>query len=47
MLFKKAIEQIKFIENLDRAGNNAAMFFFIEEIKNFFLSFSQGTLKVS
>ena len=41
----RAIEQINFTVNLDRAGNTT-MFFFIEEAKETVLDFSQGTVKV-
>ena len=41
----RAIEQINFRVNLDRAGNTT-MFFFIEEAKETVLDFSQGTVKV-
>ena len=41
----KAIQQINFTANLDRAGNTT-MFFIIEEAKETVLDFSQGTLKV-
>ena len=40
----KAIQQINFTANLDRAGNT--MFFIIEEAKKTVLDFSQGTVKV-
>ena len=36
----KAIQQINFTENLDRAGNTI-MFFIIEEVKENILDFSQ------
>ena len=39
----KAIQQINFTANLDRAGN---MFFTVEEAKETVLDFSQGTVKV-
>ena len=42
----RAIEQINFTANLDRAGN-IIMFFIIEEAKETALDFSQGTVKVS
>ena len=42
----KAIQQINFTANLDRAGNTT-MFFIIEEAKETILDFSQGTVKVS
>ena len=41
----KAIQQINFTANLDRAGNTT-MFFIIEEAKETVLEFSQGTVKV-
>ena len=41
----RAIQQINFTANLDKAGN-AAMFFIIEEAKETVLNFSQGTAKV-
>ena len=41
----KAIQQIKFIGNLDRA-ENGTMFFIIEEAKETVLDFSQRTVKV-
>ena len=41
----KAIQQINFTANLDRAGNTT-MFFIIEEAKETVLNFSQGTVKV-
>ena len=41
----KAIQQINFTANLDRAGNTT-MFFIIEEAKENVLEFSQGTVKV-
>ena len=41
----RAIEQINFTVNLDRAGNTT-MFLFIEEAKETVLDFSQGTVKV-
>ena len=40
----KAIQQINFTANLDRAGNTT-MFFIIEEAKETVLDFSQGTVK--
>ena len=39
----RAIQQINFTANLDRAGNT---FFIIEEAKKTVLDFSQGTVKV-
>ena len=41
----RAIQQINFTANLDRAGNTA-MFFIIEEPKKTVLGFLQGTVKV-
>ena len=41
----KAIQQINFTANLDRAGNTT-MFFIIEEAKETALDFSQETVKV-
>ena len=41
----RAIQQINFIANLDRAGNKT-IFFIIEEAKKTVLEFSQGTVKV-
>ena len=41
----KAIQQINFTENLDRAGNTT-MFFIIGKAKETVLDFSQGTVKV-
>ena len=41
----RAIQQINFIANLDRAGNTT-MFFIIEKAKETVLDFSQGTVKV-
>ena len=41
----RAIQQIKFAVNLDRAGNTT-VFFIIEEAKETLLDFSQGTVKV-
>ena len=41
----RTIQQINFTANLDRAGNTA-MFFIIEEAKETWLGFSQGTVKV-
>ena len=41
----KAIQQISFTGNLDRAAG-ATMFFNIEEAKETILDFSQGTVKV-
>ena len=41
----RAIQQINFTANLDRAGNTT-MFFIIEEAKESVLNFSQRTVKV-
>ena len=41
----KAIQQINFKANLDRAGNTR-IYFIVEEAKQTVLDFSQGTLKV-
>ena len=41
----KAIQQINFTANLDRAGNTT-MFFIIEEAKETVFEFSQGTVKI-
>ena len=41
----RAIQQINFTANLDRAGNTT-MFFIIEEAKETIFKFSQGTVKV-
>ena len=41
----RAIQQINFTANLDRA-ENTTMFFVVEETKETFLDFSQGTVKV-
>ena len=41
----RAIQQINFTANLDRAGNTA-IFFIIEEAKATIFEFSQGTVKV-
>ena len=41
----KAIQQITFTANLDRAGNTR-IFFIIEEAKEIVLDFPQGTVKV-
>ena len=43
--YPRAIQQIDFTANLDRAGNTT-MFFIIEEAKETVLDFSQGTVKV-
>ena len=40
----RAIQQINFTANLDRAGNTT-MFFIIDEAKETVLDFSQGTVK--
>ena len=41
----RVIQQINFTANLDRAGNTT-IFFIIEEGKEKFFVFSQGTVKV-
>ena len=41
----RAIQQINFTANLDRAGNTT-IFFIIEEAKETVSEFSQGTIKV-
>ena len=41
----KAIQQINFIANLDRAGNTR-FYFILEEAKETVFEFSQGTVKV-
>ena len=41
----RAIRKITFTANLDRAGNTT-VFFIIEEAKETFFKFSQGTVKV-
>ena len=41
----RAIQQINFTANLDRAGN-ATIFFIIEEAKETIFEFSQGIIKV-
>ena len=41
----RAIQQINFTANLDRAGNTT-IFFIIEEAKETVLDFLQGTVKV-
>ena len=41
----KAIQQIKFTRNLDRAASST-MFFIIEEAKETVSGFSQGTVKI-
>ena len=41
----RAIQQINFTANLDRAGNTT-IFFIIEEAKETIFEFSQGTVKV-
>ena len=41
----RAIQQINFIANLDRAGNTR-VYFILEEAKETILDFSQGTVKV-
>ena len=41
----KAIQQINFTANLDRAGNTR-IYFILEEAKETIFEFSQGTVKV-
>ena len=41
----KAIQQINFTANLDRAGNTR-FYFILEEVKENIFQFSQGTVKV-
>ena len=41
----RAIQQINFTANLDRAGNTR-FYFILEEAKETILDFSQGTVKV-
>ena len=41
----RAIQQINFTTNLDRAGNSR-VYFILEEAKETILDFSQGTVKV-
>ena len=41
----RAIQQINFTANLDRAGN-ARIYFILEEAKETVLEFSQGTVKI-
>ena len=43
--YPKAIQQINFTANLDRAGQRA-MYFIIEEAKETVSDFSQGTVRV-
>ena len=40
----KAIQQISFTPNLDRAGNTR-IYFILQEVKETVLDFSQGTVK--
>ena len=42
---RKAIRQVNFTANLDRAGNKR-IYFILEEAKETILDFSQGTVKV-
>ena len=42
---RKAIQQVNFTANLDRAGNKR-IYFILEEAKETVLDFSQGTVKV-
>ena len=41
----RAVQQINFTANLDRAGNTR-IYFILEEAKETILDFSQGTVKV-
>ena len=41
----RAIQQISFTENLDRAGNTR-IYFILDEAKETVLDFSRGTVKV-
>ena len=41
----RAIQQINFTANLDRAGNTS-VYFILEEAKETILDFSQGTVKM-
>ena len=41
----RAIQQINFTANLDRAGDTRG-YFILEEVKETILGFSQGTVKV-
>ena len=41
----RAIQQINFTANLDRAGNTG-LYFILEEAEKIILDFSQGTVKV-
>ena len=41
----RAIQQINFTANLDRA-RNTRIYFILEELKETFFDFSQGTVKV-
>ena len=41
----RAIQQINFTANLDRAGNTR-IFFILDEAKETILNFAQGTVKV-
>ena len=41
----RAIQQINFTANLDRAGNTGT-FYILEEAKDTMLDFSQGTVKL-
>ena len=42
----RAIQQIDFTANLDRAGNTLRVYFIFEEAKETILDFAQGTVKV-
>ena len=44
MLILEQFNKLNFTANLDRTGNTT-MFFIIEEAKEIFLDFSQGTVK--
>ena len=41
---RKAVQQINFTVNLDRAGNTR-IYFLLEEVKETILEFSQGSVK--
>ena len=43
--YPKAIQQVNFTANLDRAGNTR-FYFILEEAKETVFEFSQGTVKV-
>ena len=42
----KAIQQINFTVNLDRAGHTRFFFFFLEEAKETVFEFSEGNVKI-